>query len=538
MIARDHLQVTEALAALQSKGDHYTRQLLHEKQRVSQYHGQLKAIEIEIARVREENKQKAVELLNKYASTNNSAYQRVDGIDPTRLAEENQKKLMNCLEGRLNKALIRNNTIQSENNVIKEKIDVIRRKKVNDTKKQEELEQSLLQVNEDMHDIMKRASVVTENRDRIVELKSQLEQTNEMERKKFHQEYTKLSTYVDEQNDLLQASISTAASNVVMKLQNAVSVSRNTSQNENENEDNSIDERLEELEQQYASYKSSLQEEGTKYQSYQDALHELQEVSGLSSIEEIVEAFNKHEEELFSLFTYIQTVNQDSDSLLEEKHRLESDLKRIREVAINTEGEQRSSFEKYQNQLDHIYLERNKLTMSVDESKKTIQSISSTVNELFMKLKCKEVEESEEMCPGEDEGEESVCKRSILKRMECLEKRIIQIISLYAQNVAGKPKRRPTVLLSPKMFDRSSLQTANTFDDSNKSIKDDSDDDGDSDTENSLGGRPISVQDMRKQQADKMKNPIVSNITKDNTGLANSFVCDTSIPLQDAESVN
>jgi hypothetical protein len=88
------------------------------------------------------------------------------------------------------------------------------------------------------------------------------------------------------------------------------------------------------------------------------------------------------------------------------------------------------------------------------------------------------------------------------------------------------------------MFDRSSLQTANTFDDSNKSINNDSDDDGDSDAENSLGGRPISVQDMRRQQADKMKNPIVSDITKDNTGLANSFVCEISTPLKDEESVN
>ena len=66
MIARDHLQVTETLAALQSRGDHYTRQLLQEKQRVAQYHTQLKEIQNEISRVREENKQKAVDLLNKY----------------------------------------------------------------------------------------------------------------------------------------------------------------------------------------------------------------------------------------------------------------------------------------------------------------------------------------------------------------------------------------------------------------------------------------------------------------------------------------
>lgn len=532
MIARDHLQVTETLAALQSRGDHYTRQLLQEKQRVAQYHTQLKEIQNEISRVREENKQKAVDLLNKYTNTNSNAYQRVDGLDPTRLAEENQKKLMSSLEGRLNKALIRNNTLQSENNAIKEKINELRRKKVNDIRKTEELCQSLVQTKEDINDIMKKASIVAENRDRILELQIQLEQTNQEERKRFQEEYKKLSIYIEEQNELLQTSITKAASSVVMKLQNAVTTSHNISDKDNEIQENIIDKRLEELEQQYALQKASLQDENTKFHSYEEEFHILQQVSGLSSTEEIVEAYNKNEEESFSLFTYIQTVNQDCDRLLEEKNRLEADLKHIRDISDNTEGAQRVTIEKYQSRLDQMQLEKNKLSISVDESTKMIETISKTVNELFLKLKCKDLEDAEEICLEESHEMDIGCKKNILKQMGCLEKRIIQIISVYAQHVAGKPKRRPTVLLSPKMFNRRSIHTANASDETDKSMNDDDDDsdNDDSDAEDSLGDRPISVQDMRKQHADKMKNPLSLSNVNEKVELAKSFFRDTSMP--------
>lgn len=531
MIARDHSQVTETLVALQSRGDHYTRQLLQEKQRVAQYHTQLKEIQNDISRVREENKQKAVELLNKYTNTNNNAYQRADGLDPTRLAEENQKKLMNSLEGRLNKALIRNNTLQSENNAIKEKINELRRKKVNDIRKTEELHQSLVQTKEDINDIMKKASIVAENRDRVLELKTQLEQTNQEERTRFQQEYNKLSKYIEEQNELLQTSITKAASSVVMKLQNAVTTSHNMSENDNEIQDNIIDKRLEELEQQFALQKASLQDENTKFHSYEEDFHTLQQVSGLSSTEEIIEAYNKNEEESFSLFTYIQTVNQDCDRLLEEKNRLEADLKHIRDISENTEGAQRAAIEKYQNRLDQLQLEKSKLSISIDEGTKMIETISKTVNELFVKLNCNDSEYAEEMCLEEGHETDIGCKNSILKRMGYLEKRIGHIISVYAQHVAGKPRRRPTVLLSPKMFNRRSIHTANESNEADKSMNDDDDSDNDdSDAEDSLGGRPISVQDMRKQHADKMKNPLALSNVNDKAELVKSFFHDTTLP--------
>jgi len=47
-----------------------------------------------IAALRDSNKRKAMCLLNKYTTTPNDAYHRVDGVNPTMLAENNQKKIV------------------------------------------------------------------------------------------------------------------------------------------------------------------------------------------------------------------------------------------------------------------------------------------------------------------------------------------------------------------------------------------------------------------------------------------------------------
>ena len=144
MNARAQAQMTDSLAALQARGDHFTRQLLQEKQRVSRYEAQLKELNEEISTVRERNKRKAIDLLNKHTSTTKkSAYQRVDGKDPTRLAEINQKKLVDNLESRLDKALARQSVIDSENSVIKAKIDKLRRKVDNDSVNRKNVEKQL-----------------------------------------------------------------------------------------------------------------------------------------------------------------------------------------------------------------------------------------------------------------------------------------------------------------------------------------------------------------------------------------------------------
>ena len=515
MNARAQLQITESLATLQARGDHFTRQLLQEKQRVIQQEADLKELNEQISQVREENKRKAVDLLNKHTTTTNSAYQRVDGSNPTRLAEINQKKLVNNLEGRLNKALVRQSSIQSENKEIQIKIDKLRRKVTNDGINRRDMENRLKQVQEEVSEIMKRAACVSEQRDKIRELHNQVEKEDMDEREKFNKEYMKLSAYIEEQNQLLESSIAQVASDVVNKVESIDMAQSDQQEDENLSpleEIKALDVRLADLRNQSEMNKQTLKQAEAENRSYKVAFKKLQSVSGLKSTDEIIKAFVRQEEESFSLFNYVQTINQECDRLFYERTKLEEEIENFEKEQRQKENERRCIVDEYNKRLKDAEEDKEKLREGNRERKMTVLQIANNVQGIYIKLKCRLLENNSTSEESSDTGAinmsrvssdrkitmfagEQISERNILNHMELIERRAIEIIAEYAVTLNGKNRRiqrRPSVLLvsllraiavllhfsisllyltilsfflihfqSPKSFDRS-ITTANT----------------------------------------------------------------------------
>lgn len=63
-------------------------------------------------------------------------------------------------------------------------------------------------------------------------------------------------------------------------------------------------------------------------QWYEEAFEELKTVSNIDDLDRLVAVFMKQEDEHFSLFNYIQTVNQETDQHLEKTEELEVYLQR------------------------------------------------------------------------------------------------------------------------------------------------------------------------------------------------------------------
>lgn len=59
------------------------------------------------------------------------------------------------------------------------------------------------------------------------------------------------------------------------------------------------------------------------FQWYEEAFEELKTVSNIDDLDRLVTVFMKQEDEHFSLFNYIQTVNQETDQHLEKTEELE-----------------------------------------------------------------------------------------------------------------------------------------------------------------------------------------------------------------------
>ena len=461
MNTREQNQMQETLAVLQTRGDNFTRQLLYENQRVTLLETQLKQSNEKITQIRDSNKRKAIELLNMHTTTTNGAYHRADGLDPTRLAEINQKKLVSNLEGRLNKALVRQNSVESENDAIKGKIDKLRRKVYNDSINRQNVEKELKQIQDDVDNVMKRAAAASEQRDKVVDQRNQLIRINSEERAKFDEEYIKLSFFIAEQNRVLENSISSVATGLISKLDPSVEVNKNIDLIDGINE---LNEKIAVLNKQYESSKEILNQTEEKNRLYEENFKELKRVSGLSSTDDIIKAFVRDEDESFSLFNYIQAVNQECDKTYEQQAQLEKDIEIYTDEQVLQENQRVSSVNEFKAQCQDALDEREKLENSTKVAKNTVLRIAKMVNALYIKLNCRNLEKTGQTKVRETKcatdriqsdrkltmfGGEEISERNILHRMELIERRSIEIIAEYAKKLASTRKggRRPSMLL-------------------------------------------------------------------------------------------
>ena len=532
----------ETLASLQARGDLYTRQLINERQRIAQLQSKLAEVNQNIVSTRESNKAKAIQLLNinnhaaKYkagsptAKSNNSktstcrptreAYTRADGLNPTKTAMENQRKMIKSLEGRLNLALTRRNSIQTENNVIKEKINMLRRKICIDNANRDGIEKELRAIQERMGEIMSRAAVASEQTDKIEEQRNQMLKHHMEGEEAFREEYERLSAYVAEQARLLGESIATVANDVVAASGSGSGSGSGSAANVKQSRRSSVatasgaieadgdtqngvaylyeirllEDKLRQLDADYEATRRHLEITDETIRTNEAHLRRLRDISGLDSIDDIIEAFVRHEDEAFSLFCYIQALNQEIDETMEENSRIEHELEASTRRQRRQESQRAAVVGKYKDALKEAEEERRQMNAIAREGRQTVQKIAANVQGLYLKLRCRQLEaaanngtgrstsgssssSSSALLEGADKDSscsshkntsrcrpqlpiadrkltiatgEEISERNILHHMELIEKRTCEIIASYAKRLASskaRAQRRPSVIM-------------------------------------------------------------------------------------------
>jgi chromosome segregation ATPase len=462
--------VKSVIDKLQARGDLFTRQLIKEKKRTNELQVKLKEVNERIETIRESNKQKAICLLNKYSTTPNEAYHRVDGVNPTSLAESNQKKIVKTLESRLGKALVRRNQLENENASIKDTIDKIRRKIANDIKNRGRMEKELIRIKADIDDVMERAAAAADEREKLIVKRNQILEENDEKQLIFEKEYSELSNYIVMQARSLEDSIAKATDNVASKLSLAdttLSKSHVASGTLNSSKEiKNLQGKLDRLENEYALATESLKEHERKINSFEKKFKELQEVSGLESVDDIISTFVRNEDECFSMFNYIQAVNQDCDRTIRQASKLKKEIAKLRSEQAQKEMARNETVRVNQQNLRDVQEEREKLYQTAIQARRTAETIARRVTALYFKLKCHELDQNDHSSSSRNSlppanlrldrkltmisGEE-VSERDIINLMESIERRAIQIINIYLKkepSTTRRARRQNSMLVS------------------------------------------------------------------------------------------
>jgi chromosome segregation ATPase len=463
---------TDTLGGLQGKGDKYTKLALIEKKKMTDLEDAISYIIKETESYREKAKKAAIDVMNVHVLTPNPAYQRADGVNIAKEAQTVTTKSLHILEAKVNKLLQKNSELQNKIKLMKHTINHFRLVRLQTDDAHKRYEETLAQTKEKIELILADSTKVIEERDRIIEKKEQLEKLNLEEQTRFQEEYEEMGKFIKMQNDALELALlqerkaDQKGAGMTKKPPSPRNGNETTNTNNNNNtavshhmtSDMSLEQELEmakkvgNLNTFLTTEQSSLQDLKEKILLYESMFEQLKKMTGVESLEEMVSNYIAHEEEMFSLYNFIQTVNTEIDTITESSAQTEAAISKFKEDQQDQDQQRRTTIDDLQQRLANMLETTRELVDQNAMQQESISQISKKVSSVFFKLQCdqmdakgSQVSKSQRWSSGARPDNkialltsQGVTESNVLDYLGCIEQRAVDIISEYLRMMSTK----------------------------------------------------------------------------------------------------
>jgi len=453
---------SEVLGQLQGKGDQFTKLALAERKRVADLEDAIAHISAETEKYRAWAKKSAIDVMNLHVLTPNPAYSRADGVDVGRQAQQVTTKVLTILEMKLNKLLQRQSVIIIQNKELHTEIDHFRRLRMQTNVSHAKFEAMLAETKMEIESRLAESAAIVEERERLVQEKKLLEEKNSEEQQSFEVEYEEMGRYIKKQNEALEESLLKERKEDQKKPKSGKkSVSEESSVIDMNKSKLTVQEEIEMAKQmstytQFAvSEQNSLAGIEEKIAEYNRMFEELKKMTGASSLEEVVSTYVAHEDEMFSLYNFVQTVNSEIDTLKEQELHIQEEIMTYKLQAEDQEEQRRRVLDDLQTRTQRSIEEYESMVEMNSVEREAVQQISKKIQSVFFKLQCDQMDakgNSKEQPSASAKGatisrpesnvalltSQGVSESNILDFLGCIEQRSVDIIGEYLRLKASE----------------------------------------------------------------------------------------------------
>jgi hypothetical protein len=453
MSQADDVSTADTLGVLQDKGDRYTKLALVERKRQQDLEEAISYIIKESENYRERAKKSAIDVMNIHVLTPNPAYQRADGVNIGKEAQIVTSKTLIVLEAKLNKLLQRKSEIQNNVKKLKESINHFRLMRTQTDDAHKRYEDTLQTTKHNIENILAQSTKVVEEREKLVEKKDALERLNLEEQQKFVDEYETMGKFVKEQNDALEFSLlqerkaDRAGTTLAKPSDGNAQVTNNVVSDLSVQEEVEMAKKVNSLNSFMSQEQASLTELRDKIATYETMFEQLKKMTGVESLEEMVTSYIAHEEEMFSLYNFIQTVNTEIDNVLESTLETEQEITNFKADQQDQDQQRRSTLDELQQRLTSTLEVTSQLVDSNALQQESVSQISKKVSSVFFKLQCDQMDAKGSQASkssrygssasGRQDGKialltgQGITESNVLDYLGCIEQRAVDIISEY-----------------------------------------------------------------------------------------------------------
>ncbi len=423
---------------------------LIERKRLADLEDAISYITAETDKYRSLAKKSAIEVMNIHVLTPNPAYSRADGVNIGKEAQMVTEKTLIILEAKINKLLQRKSEIQNNNKKVKETINHYRLLRLQTDTSHAKFEAVLAETKDKIESLLSESTKVVEERERLIEKKDALERLNVEEQIKFTEEYEEMGRYIKDQNAALELSLlqerkADRNGTALNKVENVEFEGVNMTSDLSLEEEVAMAKRVGTLNTFMTAEQNSLSELRDKIASNEAMFEKLKSMTGVESLEEMVSNYIAHEEEMFSLYNFIQAMNTEIDSVIEGTAQLESDIAQFRSDQQDQDLQRRSTIDELQQRLASTL----DVTKALDEQnamqQESVSQISKKVGTLFFKLSCDQMDtkgsqvnaKNQRFATSRPESKatlltgQGVTESNVLDYLGCIEQRAVDIISEY-----------------------------------------------------------------------------------------------------------
>jgi len=464
----------DTLGELQGKGDKFTKLALIEKKKMTDLQDAIQFIVCQTETYRDQAKKAAIDVMNIHVLTPNPAYSRADGVNIGKEAQIVTSKTLNILEAKLNKLLQRKSELKNHIKKMKETINHYRLIRLQTDLSHQKYEQILAETKSKIETILSESTKVVEEREKILEKKDQLERMNLEEQQKFTEEYEEMGRFIKDQNDalenaLLQERKADRHHDQKMSKRSSPKTNGGTTNNPIGNATTfdpshtttslSLQEEIEmakkvgSLNTFMNAEQNSLSDLRDKIATYETMFEQLKKMTNVENLEDMVTNYIAHEEEMFSLYNFIQTVNAEIDMVVESTAQTEQAIAKFKEDQQDQDQQRRSTIDELQQRLAFVLENTRNLVDQNSLQQESILQISKKVSSVFFKLQCDQMDSKGTQGISKSSSRYSsaasnsssarpdskialltgqgVTESNVLDYLGCIEQRAVDIISEY-----------------------------------------------------------------------------------------------------------
>eukprot|EP01135_Chromosphaera_perkinsii_P002361 Nk52_evm15s222 gene=Nk52_evmTU15s222 len=391
-MAKDSLS-NKRLKDLQIQAEKYSKQISEESEQLKQLDQQIK-------------------MLNKSI---NSQRAKMGGINAASQNNVSVIRNIRVLENRLDKSLVKFNEALAHNRELREQIDNLRRERSVFDTIHKKLERELIEQKKTMAEIIEASNQAYEARDEAQAKMVALREKAEKELAAYNMEYKELTRALEHDRKL-------------KTFMGVKSQDRSSKDSEDKKRrkggglDNGKD-------------KPTSQGPTEIVQSYDEAFAKIKEATGIDDIDKLVEKFIEVEDQNFSLFNYVNELNNEIEKLQEQISEVKLDIEKFRGQGVNMDNQRKKILKELEDKLTVTEQSAESYEAKHTQAAKIINQLKSGIQSIFTRIGCDKSQITDML------GSAGVTESNMMQYLGIIEQRTNEILQTYNAASQKDPER-------------------------------------------------------------------------------------------------